>query len=76
MAHIITISTKQNTLRSDSQASKVKAMTLILTLLQLSCSSVFNSAAVYSDARLYFLKAAIFIPTASEYRHFSGTLNF
>lgn len=76
MAHIITISTKQNTFRSDSQPSKVRAIALILTLLQLSCSSVFNSAAVYSDALLYFLKAAIFIPTASESRHFSGTLNF
>jgi len=33
MAHFITISTKQRTLRSDSQACKVKAMTLILSPL-------------------------------------------
>ena len=34
MAHIITISTKQNSrLRSDSQAAKVEAMTLILSSL-------------------------------------------
>jgi hypothetical protein len=41
MAHFITISTKQSTLRSGSQACKVAAMTLILTPLQFSRSSDF-----------------------------------